>query len=455
VLALLTGYLPASITHAHPLGVAPKSLKANQSRAPRSVVQSCMSPYQNEKRAKPVLGGGKFIRRFARKHTDSYLRGKAERSVALSGCIHGSFLDRETVKIMLLADGYTDSEQRVALKHIETVGAALTSREPFNRYRKLISICYKVVPAAAPGVSTLGTEPNCAGVGRAICANPSTVNGFSTMDGKRPHVTGVLYNSEEYYGASQYWDGIFTISRNSSVGTFGLPQYYWLAVHEFLHTCCSSPTTPILRRYPSHQISRFDYKIQDEYPVNRFQCHESKSFNLGKANDIPWSYLQKEGEAAHHSIKLDGAFCAYTPTESSIMSTLRNPEVNLPTQAGWIRQALGSIRTVVGIRLDVKGGESKKVDSRIVLEGPERLPFPVIDWFLDGKERVLCKNQVACSLRKLGAVSGAHKVSAKVGVADPALNFEELGALTDEISIELSPSVLQVAKGRGRIDRHR
>lgn len=430
MVGLLT--LVTTSAHAHPL-INPQSRNHRLHRTPRSVVQNCVTPTLNVKERSPILGGGKFLRRFKKHHTQSYLRAKADRLVGLSGCLHGSFEDRETVKIMLLADGYTDRERDAALEHIATVGNALLTREPFRRYKKILSVCYKVIPSQVSGASEVGTEPNCAGVERAICSDPTKVRGFSTIAGTTPHVTGVLYNSDEYYGASQYWDGLFTISRNSSVGALGKPQYYWLAVHEFLHTCCSSPAAPVVRRFPTHQISRSEYKIQDEYPVSRFQCDESKAYNLGTQTDTPWAYLPKNSAVGTIPFTLSGAFCAYKPTEGSIMSTLRNPEINLPTQAGWIRQAVGTIKLVYGIKIESKRGVTLS-NSRVVLEGPERLPSPVIDWVVGGKERVECRNEVACSLRKLRLGRGVHSITVRVGSADPVLNPDELPALTDEFN---------------------
>jgi hypothetical protein len=304
-----------------------------------------------------------------------------------------------------------------------------------------------VISSEVSGVSAVGTEPNCAGVGRAICSDPIKVRGFSTMNEVAPHVTGVLYNSEEYYGASQYWDGIFTISRNTTIGVQGRPQYYWLAIHEFLHTCCSSPAAPAVRRFPTHQISRTEYKIQDEYPVNRFQCDESRSYNLGTLSDIPWAYLSQSRLVNKLPFALEGSFCAYKSTDGSIMSSLRVPDVNLATQAGWIRQAIGTIKLVHGMKFESKRFGTL-VHSRIVLEGPERLPSPVVDWIVEGKERAGCRNQVSCSLKKLEIGRGTHTITVRVGNADPVLNPEELSALTDEFTSSITVPGIRTAVKR-------
>lgn len=467
---VVVSYLVAwdiGVAFAHP--VAPHMGKVRAGG--RTLVQSCASPHMNPRTAAPVLGGGKLLVRKRARRSQKVLAGQSQARTFESGCVHGSFSDPHTVRIMLVADGYTRSERATAISHITHVARALTEQEPFRRYSKLLSICYKVQESDESGVSTVGVETNCGGVARAICSEPSTVRATAKLNGVEPHVVGVLFNSEEYYGASQFWDGIFTISRNSSRGAQGKPQYYWLAIHEFLHSCCTNVTTPILRKYQAYPVSARAHKIQDEYPAGEYQCTGTPSYNLASSTGmLPWSYLVSENKASVVEMRLGGKFCAYKPSQSSIMATISDPTINLPTQAGWLRQALAVLPTVYGVELLVHGRESSRAaprlvtryaetDSRLVtipsvrsrdslrLMGPERFPFPVIEWRVDGNEVTSCRNRRACPVERFrrGTTFARQKhveLLVRVGVADAALNPQELAALTDTMQLQLRMAAL-------------
>ena len=405
----------------------------------RSLVQSCLGPGEehdhgsglNSHRDEPLLSGGHFLRRFHRTHSRYSLRVLANRKTAEEGCIQGSFDDPNTLRVMLLADGYTTDEREQALQHVRTAAAALSEEEPFKRYKGFISICYRVMASEVSGESVLGTEANCGGVRRALCTDPNRVHAAGFRKGVRANVFGVLYNSLEYYGAAQFWDGIFAVSRSAMKSTYNKPLYYWVAMHEFLHSCCISPFDTTVRNYPTFPVSRFDNKIQDEYPTGSYQCDASRAYNLSKTEaGAPWSYALST-DTGLVPFDLENRLCAYKATQSSIMFSFANVKANIPTEAGWIRQLFSLLRTVTAIRT------SHRILPRqgtLTLEGADRLPYPVVEWFVNDIEKTKCRNKVVCDASELGLKIGPNDVRARVGVADPALNSAELDVLTDTIS---------------------
>jgi hypothetical protein len=405
----------------------------------RSLVQSCLGPSAEHEhgsavtgqRDEPILAGGRFLRRFHRSRSRFSLRVIADRKTAEEGCVHGDFDDPNTLRVMLLADGYSAGERALALQHVRTAAEALSEEEPFKRYKGFIAICYRVMAADVSGVSALGTEPNCGGVRRALCTDPNLVHAAGFRKGVRANVFGVLYNSLEYYGAAQFWDGIFAVSRSAAKSTYNKPLYYWVAMHEFFHACCISPFDTPLRNYPTFPVSRFDNKIQDEYPTGSYQCDSSRAYNLSKTEaGAPWSYALSP-DTGFVPFNLENRLCAYKATETSIMFSFANVKANVPTEAGWIRQLFSLLRTVTGIR------SSHRVlakDGTLTLVGAGRLPYPVVDWFVNDIERAKCRNKVVCNAAELGLKSGPNTVRARVGVADPAINSAELEALTDTVT---------------------
>jgi hypothetical protein len=439
LLCLVMGH-PAELFYGEREKTAKARSRVVYTRTVRSVVQSCVGAHSlgvTGSGDAPILVGGRFIKRFHRARSRGVIRARSEAKVLESGCVQGSFKDDQSIKVVLLADGYTARELPAAREHIATVTQMFSEQEPFRRYGGFLSICYKILESPVSGVSVVGTEANCGGVSRALCTDPTVVHAVGDVEGVKPQVYGVLFNSEEYYGASQYWDAIFALSRGARAKIGGKPASYWVAMHEFFHACCIGKDDSLVRNYTRNPTSRFDNKIQDEYPTGAFQCDGARSYNLSRTeSERPWKYAPPP-HGATYPLVLGQRLCAYKSTETSIMHSLRSSKANLATQAGWIRQLFSLVRTVLAIEPSSK---PLRRDGVLVLKGAEKLPFPAVDWFVDGNEVARCRNRSRCTVRALRLGVGVHQIRARVGVADPVLNPDELEELTDEVESAVAVS---------------
>ncbi|WP_051940113.1 M64 family metallopeptidase [Phaeacidiphilus oryzae] len=261
------------------------------------------------------------------------------------------------ISLVFVGDGYTRSELPLYRRQVRAVWAALSSIEPFHRYRRLFRIRRIDVVSPRPGLrsgSPLGMRFGCEGMARLLCADTDAVDRYAdTVPG--PRYVIALANSR-IYGGEGGDDGITTLSA-------GGPQALQVVQHEFGHTLGGLgdeyDTAP----------------AEDDYP----NVSTANAGQMRREHVKWWRWLG----AADPSGGRVGAYRSgnglYRPTRDSVMRDLGHP-YNLPSREAIIERLYRQVSPV-----DAAWPAEGTVTGRPLLRVRPAVPDARVVWRVDGR----------------------------------------------------------------------
>jgi hypothetical protein len=273
------------------------------------------------------------------------------------------------ITLVLLGDGYTESQQELFRQQADQAWRALMDIEPFRTYQDFFNIRRVDVVSPIAGIAEsdskahrpdtpLGMHFWCEGTARLLCADEAATARYAG-EGQGPQYLVALANSTEYGGAGG--TGVTTLAGGS-------PDAGRIIQHEIGHTVGDLgdeyDSAPDDTDYPNLSGQGAEAMRRDHLKWWRWLGAQSPD-----GGGVVGAYRSANG--------------VYRPTEDSVMRTLGG-SYNLPSREAIIEQLYRRVSPLDGTE-PVPGpvvGRPRLVVRPLALEGGRHLQ---VEWRVEGK----------------------------------------------------------------------